>query len=788
MSAPKQKSKKIGGNWVETLDPNTGKTYYANVVTKEVTWSRPDAKIKKEEAEARKKQNAKAHSSSMKNDTWLERQDPQGRVYYYNPARKETSWHRPDKVISSGAIQAAESAKAASQWKSRVDPRSGRTYYYNPSTRQTSWTNPEEEAKKEAEKANQGAVKRLSVNLAAGASNAGNRLSMGLKRISNLAAGAGGGMNRHSARYSVGLPMTPVNRTEARMSVRLGSINLGEGRNSMGRMSLGTGEADPFAALKALKNQGELPSNDEPDLDLEHFLHIDLDKECKGITADIKVDVSFRVYASQNFLTRKKPGFVSGGGGQLDLGKMGLWQNSILKQPLHNFSDSNLSYDAKLAFKNILFFCGDKNTRKTPQFHAQIFLATGQAPVPELHDELYCQLIKQATSNPNIKSLQRVWKLTALACGTFDPSPAFRPYLLAHLKSGAEQHPDAEVNKFARYACCKLKKVEGKDSRLEVPSEREIDSVINYQPFKAEVTLINNTRIEIDVESWNTIADINDAVAHRLQIKDGVPFTCFEVNQDDMERVLEDTDRVMDIVSYWDREISAKKKKKNRPEFKFVYKLRLFFDIDESDTSAIELAYFQAVFDVNDSRYPCSEEDAINLAAFEAQNKYGDYDGTDVFEDKVGAYIPAIYYDPDTEEDLKQRIYNQYQELSGYDSFACKVNYLDYVKSWKYYGSAYYFAEPITNKIFGKEFPKLVILGINAKGILIIDPINKDLLAEFPFSEIVTWGHSAENLVFVVGNLVRSKKMFFDTEEGMEINSLIHAYVNKLLSVEQVEN
>ena len=38
MSAPKR----IGGDWVESLDESSGKTYYANIKTKETRWEYPE--------------------------------------------------------------------------------------------------------------------------------------------------------------------------------------------------------------------------------------------------------------------------------------------------------------------------------------------------------------------------------------------------------------------------------------------------------------------------------------------------------------------------------------------------------------------------------------------------------------------------------------------------------------------------------------------------------------------------------------------------------------------------
>ena len=66
-----------------------------------------------------------------------------------------------------------------------------------------------------------------------------------------------------------------------------------------------------------------------------------------------------------------------------------------------------------------------------------------------------------------------------------------------------------------------------------------------------------------------------------------------------------------------------------------------------------------------------------------------------------------------------------------------------------YAGSAYFFVEPQNSR----DFPSDVVLAINAKGILVVDPETKDFLAEYPYSEVVTWGHSQQTFVLVVGNL-----------------------------------
>jgi myosin-7 len=232
-------------------------------------------------------------------------------------------------------------------------------------------------------------------------------------------------------------------------------------------------------------------------------------------------------------------------------------------------------------------------------------------------------------------------------------------------------------------------------------------------------------------------------VAKKLKIHDPSPFATFEVSSNDEERVLDEDDRVLDLLSYWQREFGTTKKGKAPPTFQFIFKMRLFFDISDTDTAAIDLAFIQAVHDVTDSRYPCNEDDCLTLAALQAQETFGDYNGTSPFKDTgLVNFLPAKYLkgDKDAQSELEGKIIKIYQKLKGYTVMEAKLNYLDYVKSWKIYGSSYYFVEPQNSR----DFPSDVVLAINAKGVLVVDPETKDFLAEYPYSEVVTWGHSAQ--------------------------------------------
>ncbi len=58
--------------------------------------------------------------------------------------------------------------------------------------------------------------------------------------------------------------------------------------------------------------------------------------------------------------------------------------------------------------------------------------------------------------------------------------------------------------------------------------------------------------------------------------------------------------------------------------------------------------------------------------------------------------------------------------------------YLRHVKAWKIYGSQFFHVEPQMSV----DLPDEVFLAVNPRGVLIINPDTKDVLSEYPYSEV----------------------------------------------------
>jgi len=167
----------------------------------------------------------------------------------------------------------------------------------------------------------------------------------------------------------------------------------------------------------------------------------------------------------------------------------------------------------------------------------------------------------------------------------------------------------------------------------------------------------------------------------------------------------------------------------------------------------------------------------VALAALQLQAENGDAGLADLNQ-KLERYLPAKYAESTRTSELANEIRKQHAEHAGKSAKAVEQEYMDYVKEWQVYGSSFFFVEPQMNA----TLPAEVFLAVNPKGVLLINPETKEVLASHPYAEVPTWGHSVSSFVLHVGNLIKQTKFYFATEQGKEINDLVRAYVGALVT------
>lgn len=89
-------------------------------------------------------------------------------------------------------------------------------------------------------------------------------------------------------------------------------------------------------------------------------------------------------------------------------------------------------------FRCVLGFAGERRY-SYPAALAQQLVAACAAGPQAVRDEVYCQLMKQCTDNPDVRSRRRVWLLMALAVAHFPPSDALENFLECFLRAHGER-------------------------------------------------------------------------------------------------------------------------------------------------------------------------------------------------------------------------------------------------------------------------------------------------------------------------------------------------------------
>jgi hypothetical protein len=446
-----------------------------------------------------------------------------------------------------------------------------------------------------------------------------------------------------------------------------------------------------------------------------------------------------------------------------------------------------LEAQAVLCFRNVTGFMGDRDSKKEETGHAEKLIRTCLHAPEELRDEVFCQIIKQTTSNPSPESALKGWMLLGICAGAIAPSRDFEKYLLSYCETHANEAQS--IGDYAKFTIGRIIKTAALTPRRETPLPMEVEAAKMRLPVLLRVFHLDGSFDMMPINSWVTPAVLKAMICEKRGIKNSDAFGIYEMTPNGEERFLEPEERLLDLVAYWQRlfeeersktdDQSKKQRKKalgNTSFYRVVFKVHMYFDVPADDASAQHEMYVQASYDVVSARYPCGERDCLALAALQLQAENGDAGLPDLGQ-KLERYLPAKYAESTRTSELANEIRKQHAEHAGKSQRAVEREYMDYVKEWQVYGSSFFFVEPQMNS----EMPEEIFMAVNPKGILLINPDTKEVLSTYPYSEVPTWGHSQSSFVLHIGNLIRQTKLYFATEQGKEINDLVRAYVNHLV-------
>ncbi|KAL2630658.1 hypothetical protein R1flu_015344 [Riccia fluitans] len=440
--------------------------------------------------------------------------------------------------------------------------------------------------------------------------------------------------------------------------------------------------------------------------------------------ASLKKTLTFAGYAKSNFRIQTAACCM----GKLSIDEVIKMSKKPIREPLLKKVLPRDKKDAVAVFAHLMAYMGDLTSSDSDRENI-LQLLSGGLRIYEIRDEIYCQICKQTTGNPNSDSNARGWQAMAICCGMFAPSASFLPILEAHLEQvvsgvvGKGKHAGSVTDppRMAAYCLKRLHKIEQTGQRHLLPTEEELDAVEKMGNISATIYLPDSTNKTMPLDPMITTEEVVVKIVQMLALSEAKYFCLCEVDENQEEKTLGSRTYVAEVKSIWagncfpvviDKfhplNLIGKKPKgrdHTEPNFgeetlnkifernnegdsapKLLFKRNVFLDPEPGVTETVknrELAvvYSQAVHDVLRGAYPLSEQELLMLAALQVRAETGSNSPKTVKSLIMSRYLPK-YLLEERQEERKSALVNVLSGLPLDPSPAARrFDYLDYLKT-----------------------------------------------------------------------------------------------------------
>lgn len=460
-----------------------------------------------------------------------------------------------------------------------------------------------------------------------------------------------------------------------------------------------------------------------------------------------------------------------------------VWEYSKepIKDPLlkNLISNDELKEQSVAMFLAVMKYMGDYPSRR-PRHGNDLTDGIFSTPLQSelLRDELYCQLCKQATNNPNPMSEEHGWELLWLAAGLFAPSAT----LMQHINKFFSARKD--LNPMAQDCLARLQKTVRIGNRKYAPHLVEVEAIQNKttQIFH-KVYFPDDTDEAFEVESSTRAREFCQAIANRLRLKSSEGFSLF-VKIIDKVIAVPESDFFFDFVRHLTDLL-----KKSRPDksmlpqltYQVFYMKKLWSSTAPGkDHNADNIFhYHQELPKYLRGYHRVTKHDAAELAALVYRVKFG--------EDKTNfANIPRMMRElvpldvakTMAFDDWKRSIIGKFNQSAGKSKEEAKLAFLKIIYRWSTFGSAFFEIKQHTDP----SLPETLLIAINKQGVNLVEPATKDVICIHAFRNISNWTSGHTYFHMTIGQAQQGQKLLFETNLGYKMDDLLTSYINFMMT------
>uniref|UniRef100_A0AC34Q1U1 Uncharacterized protein n=1 Tax=Panagrolaimus sp. JU765 TaxID=591449 RepID=A0AC34Q1U1_9BILA len=410
---------------------------------------------------------------------------------------------------------------------------------------------------------------------------------------------------------------------------------------------------------------------------------------------------------------------------------------------------------------------------------------------PMLIDEVYCQIIKQTTSNrsPKTDSLLLGWRLFTIFTAYFPASEVFQPYLLKHLTDIAED-PRRPFNGTANLCLLNYQQTLRYGGRKFILTASEIEAITGGKNVRRQAyELPGGVKKYISTRTVTVAEEIIKELCLEMNIfseAEQHEFTvCYILENDNSLRVLNNDEYILDVISELDS--------RNENFTLILTRTVWIYPLREDNELYINTLFFQMVPNYMAGLLtilPANPTSVLPARTLDDAATLGAllYFASDAPRDDLTANIVSSVIPRTVNERSRLSAANWLSRINhkisilppDFNEQKARLAFLKYIEHWSLYGSSFYFVSncELPNKTFGRP-----VLAINKNGLKILDANSMEVLWSCSISEIRSSRKYVDHNVGFLDvhiNESHSKNptvLIVETDSGSEIARVIGQYI-----------
>ncbi|KAJ8922959.1 hypothetical protein NQ315_001505 [Exocentrus adspersus] len=464
------------------------------------------------------------------------------------------------------------------------------------------------------------------------------------------------------------------------------------------------------------------------------------------------------------------------------------WQSAPLDGPLLKLDDPELTPLAIECFDCILRYCGDLPlTPDMSEVKCVYTVLMHCHKYAQLRDEVYCQLMKQTTSNKSDQpeSCQRAWRLLSIVAAYFACSDNLLPFLMEHLTSAANDRRRI-CHGTAAVCLSNLRKTQRCGGRKNVPSVEEVTAVSAGRSARRQIyRLPGGAERVVNTRCSTVVADVISELCNLIGVQteaEQQEFSLYCIVQGDAFTMpLAADEYILDVTT---------ELHKAAQPFYLIFCRSVWYHPLKHDASPLytEVLFNQVAPDYleglllrlgNPNLPPSVVRDMALIAAL--LHRAADLNHSPSLKEvKFLLPKPVLGLREPRPPQWLALVQTSWGQAAGLPVSRAKHRVLQVLSNWPLFGSSFFAVKRVIGE---NENWQEHILALNRGGVHFLDMNTHEPVHHWPFAEVISTRkvRSEDGALFLdmkCGNLLQQRVTRLQTEQAHEISRLVRQYIN----------